>query len=56
MPVFTLGVWTVKEGQGDDFVRAWSDMAAQTKKDFPDATATLLRDRDEPHRFISFGP
>jgi heme-degrading monooxygenase HmoA len=56
MSVFTLGIWTVREGHGEDFVRAWRDLAEQTKEDFPDATATLLRDRDQPNRFVSFGP
>jgi len=56
MAVFTLGVWTTKEGRANDFVRAWHDMAARTKADFPTATATLLRDRDQTNRFVSFGP
>lgn len=56
MAVFTLGVWTTKEGRADDFVRAWNDLATRTKADFPAATATLLRDREQPNRFVSFGP
>ena len=56
MPVFTLGIWTVSEGREDDFVRTWQDLAERTKGDFPDATATLLRDRDQPNRFVSYGP
>jgi heme-degrading monooxygenase HmoA len=56
MSVFTLGVWTVQEGREDDFVRAWRDLAERTKEDFSDATATLLRDREQPNRFVSSGP
>jgi quinol monooxygenase YgiN len=56
MAVFTLGVWTTKDGRADDFVHAWHDLAARTKADFPAASATLLRDRDQPNRFVSFGP
>jgi heme-degrading monooxygenase HmoA len=56
MSVFTLGVWTVKNGREDDFVRSWRDLAERTKDDFPEATATLLRDRDQQNRFVSFGP
>jgi quinol monooxygenase YgiN len=56
MSVFTLGVWTVKDGCEDNFVRAWRDFAERTKEDFSDATATLLRDREQPNRFVSFGP
>jgi len=56
MSVFTLGIWTVNDGREDDFVHAWRDLAERTKEDFPDATATLLRDRDQQNRFVSFGP
>ena len=28
----------------------------RTKSDSPSEVATLLRDRDQPNRFISFGP
>jgi heme-degrading monooxygenase HmoA len=56
MAVYTLGVWTVRPGSEDDFVRAWRDMAEHTRADFPDATAVLLRDRDRPNWFISSGP
>ena len=56
MAVYTLGVWTVRPGAEDDFVAAWRDMAAGTVTDFPAATAMLLRDRDRPNLFISYGP
>ena len=56
MRVYTLGVWTVKNGREGDFVKAWQDLADRTKTDFPEETATLLRDRDQPNLFISFGP
>ena len=56
MAVYTLGIWTVRPGAEDDFVAAWRDMAAGTVTDFPAATAMLLRDRDRPNLFISYGP
>jgi heme-degrading monooxygenase HmoA len=56
MSVYTLGIWTVKPGREETFVEAWKELADDTKADFPDETATLLRDRDQPNRFISFGP
>ena len=56
MRVYTLGIWTVKDGREAEFVKAWEDLADRTKSDFPDGTATLLRDRDQPNLFISFGP
>src|SRR5438105_11163755 len=54
--VYTLGIWTVKTGREGDVVHAWQELANRTKSDFPEETATLLRDRDQPNRFISFGP
>jgi heme-degrading monooxygenase HmoA len=54
--VYTLGIWTVKPGREDEFVAAWREMATGTKADFPEATAVLLRDREQPNRFISAGP
>jgi heme-degrading monooxygenase HmoA len=56
VPIYTLGIWTVRSGREDEFVRAWQEMADRTKSDFPDEVATLLRDRDQPNLFISFGP
>ena len=56
MTVYTFGVWTVQPGREDDFVRAWLQMGARTIEEFPEARGTLLRDRDWPERFISFGP
>jgi heme-degrading monooxygenase HmoA len=56
MAVYTLGVWTVRPGAEDDFVEAWRDMATHTAADFPSATAMLLRDRDRPNWFVSYGP
>jgi hypothetical protein len=45
--VYTLGIWTVKTGREDEFVRAWSDLAERTKSEFPDERATLLRDGEQ---------
>jgi heme-degrading monooxygenase HmoA len=56
MAVYTLGIWRVKTGSENEFIRAWRDLAIKTKEDFPDEVATLLQDRDDPSTFISFGP
>lgn len=56
MAVYTLGTWRVTAGRADEFVAAWRALAEATKRDFPDATAVLLRDRDDPNLFISVGP
>src|SRR5262245_42231990 len=56
MPVFAVGLWTVKEGRQEDFVRAWLALGDRLREDFPERRATLLHDRDQPNLFISFGP
>lgn len=54
--VWTLARWVAKRGQEEQFVEAWRDMAKWTLTEFPEAKGTLLRDRDEPNVFFSFGP
>ncbi|HEX2027890.1 MAG TPA: antibiotic biosynthesis monooxygenase family protein [Nitriliruptorales bacterium] len=55
--LYSLGEWTVKSGEEDDFVAAWNDFADWTTSNTSGNTwAKLLRDRDAPRRFISFGP
>jgi heme-degrading monooxygenase HmoA len=54
--LYTAGDWLVKEGREEEFVRAWRDLADWTAGSVPGAWARLLRDRDEPRRFLSFGP
>lgn len=58
MPLlYTLGEWTAKRGRADEFIAAWHEFAEWTTANVPGSTwAKLLRDRDEPHRFVSFGP
>lgn len=56
MAVYTSGRWKVSPGHEDEFVKAWQDLASATQRDFPSSTATLLRDRDDPTLFLSFGP
>lgn len=56
MAVYTSGRWKVTPGNEDEFVNAWRDLATRTKGDFPSSTAVLLRDRDDPTLFMSFGP
>jgi heme-degrading monooxygenase HmoA len=56
MTVYTLGLWRVKAGREDDFLTAWQELAHHTQRDFPGASAVLLRDRDTPNLFISSGP
>ena len=53
---YTSGIWTVKPGREEDFVARWRELAEWASVEFPGAERpTLLRDMDQPHRFVSFG-
>lgn len=55
--LYTLGEWTVKPGREEEFVAAWHDLAEWTIDHVEGgAWGKLLRDREAPRRFISFGP
>jgi quinol monooxygenase YgiN len=56
--VWTHGTWTVKPGHEDEFVAAWKKMVERATADpeIPLSSATLLRDRERPNVFITFGP
>ena len=56
MTVYTAGIWTVKARREEEFVALWRELAGWTLGSFPVAHGTLLRSRDEPGRFLSFGP
>ena len=51
-----MSVWQVKRGREEDFVNAWDELARWTVEVGFESTGTLLRDRREPGRFVSFGP
>jgi heme-degrading monooxygenase HmoA len=54
---YTHAVWTVKPGSEQEFVNAWTELARWTEQEVPGSGwAKLLRDRDAPNRFFSFGP
>jgi quinol monooxygenase YgiN len=54
--VWTHGTWTVKPGNEDAFTEAWSNLARGSLGRFGTAPPTLLRDRDRPNVFVTFGP
>jgi heme-degrading monooxygenase HmoA len=57
MAVYTVGIWITKPGREDDFAERWREMAAWTEREITSAASgTLLRDRDQRNRFVSFGP
>jgi heme-degrading monooxygenase HmoA len=53
---YSLTVWTAKSGHEDEFVRRWVAFADWSGAEGLTASATLLRDVDDPRSFVSFGP
>jgi quinol monooxygenase YgiN len=54
---YTHGRWTVRAGHEDEFVALWRGLAEWSVTHLPEAVgAVLLRDRDHPNLFLSFGP
>lgn len=53
---YTYSVWQVKPGLEDEFVRRWTEFADWTALQGLAASAKLLRDLEDPSRFVSFGP
>ena len=53
---YTSTTWIVKPGHEDEFVRRWTAFADWSAGHGLAAPAMLLRDVDEPTRFVSFGP
>jgi heme-degrading monooxygenase HmoA len=51
----TAEIWVVREGREDEFARRWEESASNLSREFPDVTFRLLRDRDDPRRFVSLG-
>ena len=56
MTVYTLDVWRVKPGSEEAFVAAWDALGQWTLERGFDTHGTLVRDRNDPGRFLSFGP
>ncbi len=54
---YTQGIWQVQPGRAEDFIAAWTEFAVWTSENVPGAgRGTLLRDLDDPNRFVSLGP
>jgi quinol monooxygenase YgiN len=53
--VWTYGNWIVKPGSEEGFVQAWSRLARESTPRFGSSRPTLLRDREKPNVFTSFG-
>ena len=53
--MYTSGVWIAKEGREAEFARRWQESADSLALNVPDLKFMLLRDRENPRRFISLG-
>jgi hypothetical protein len=53
--IWTHGVWTVKAGREGELVAAWRELVP-IGAEIGSGTPVLLRDRDQPNVFRSFGP
>ena len=53
--VWTHGTWVVKPGSEDAFVDVWSRLARAAGPAFESEGPVLLRDRDQPNTFKTFG-
>jgi len=55
MTPYSIGTWVVLPGHEEAFIAAWCRLAKRTSIDFPGAHGTLVRDLEDPLRFISMG-
>lgn len=54
--LYLLGEWSAKEGREEEFVAAWHELARWMESNVDGASwAKLLRDREDPRRFMSVG-
>lgn len=53
---YTSGVWVVKPGEEDDFVRSWEEFVGWASQLPGSGTFRLVRDLDQSGRFLSFAP
>ncbi len=53
--IWTQGIYKVKPGCADDFVRGWRELARHAVEVFGVAPPTILHDRDDPSLYLTFG-
>jgi heme-degrading monooxygenase HmoA len=54
--VYSSGKWKAKEGEGEQFVAAWTEFAEWLHTQPGAGTARLVRDRSETDIYLSFAP
>jgi quinol monooxygenase YgiN len=55
VPVYTSGVWIVKEGKEDEFKRRWQAGVDGTVLTVSGVKFMLFQDQENPRRFVSLG-
>ena len=53
---YTHTTWQVKTGQEGEFVQRWNEWVEWSRDQGLTAPALLLRDVENPQKFVSFGP
>jgi heme-degrading monooxygenase HmoA len=53
---YTHGSWTVKAGEDDAFVQAWTEFVTWASNMPGSGTFRLVRNLDEPASYMSFAP
>lgn len=53
---YTSGCWVVKEGEEDAFVEEWKAFVAWASAMPGSGTFRLVRDLDDPRKYLSFAP
>jgi heme-degrading monooxygenase HmoA len=53
---YTSGVWIVKDGEQEDFVREWTEFVRWGSGFAGSGTFRLVRDLDNPTTYQSFAP
>lgn len=52
---YTCGTWTVRDGSEEEFVARWTALVRSAGSLSGAESFILIQDRQDPHRFISFG-
>jgi quinol monooxygenase YgiN len=53
--VWTQGVYAIKPGRVDDFVRLWAELARHAVAEFRASPPSIFCDRDDPRVVVTFG-
>jgi quinol monooxygenase YgiN len=53
--IWTQGIYKVKPGCADEFVRGWRELARHAVEEFGVAPPTILCDREDPSLYVTFG-